>query len=126
MIVVATLATTTLSSVVLCPKQNTCFNQGICYLVNGALRCVCPQGIFSINDIYFIYLLIQCFFVILKFYFQGFSGTLCEIASTSIVSTTTQSTVVSCPNQNTCFNQGICYLVNGAVRCVCPQGMTFN
>ncbi len=40
-----TLATTTLSSVVLCPNQNTCSNQGVCYLISGVTRCICPQGI---------------------------------------------------------------------------------
>ncbi len=38
------VATTTTQSVVLCPNQTTCQNQGVCYIVNGATRCVCPQG----------------------------------------------------------------------------------
>ncbi len=46
------MPTTSASGIVLCSNQNTCQNQGVCYLVNGLTRCVCPQGnkFISIND----------------------------------------------------------------------------
>ena len=63
--------------------------------------------------------------------FQGFTGALCEstlttttLATTALVTTTTS--VVLCPNQNTCQNQGVCYLIGGVTRCVCPQGNLKN
>lgn len=43
-IIIPTVAATTTSSVVLCQNQNTCSNQGVCYLVSGVIRCICPQG----------------------------------------------------------------------------------
>ena len=42
--VAPTTTSGTASNVSLCPNQNLCFNQRVCYLVNGAVRCVCPEG----------------------------------------------------------------------------------
>ena len=63
------------------------------------------------------------------FFYIGFTGTLCESAPTIIpttiattVPTTTQPAYILCTNQNTCKNQGVCYIVINSVTCVCPQG----
>lgn len=59
----------------------------------------------------------------------GFTGSFCEISSivtvtqaTTTVGTTTAA-VALCANQNTCQNLGVCYLISGVTRCVCPQGI---
>jgi hypothetical protein len=64
----------------------------------------------------------------------GFTGTLCEnvptiipttvstTIATTTVSTTTQGGYILCTNQNTCRNQGVCYILTNSVFCVCPEG----
>ena len=122
-IAIPTVATTTLSSTTassgytLCSaSQNVCANQGVCYLVNGGVYCVCPQGNtvlakLEINNLSFL----------LKI---GYTGTYCQTAvSVTSVSTTTSAGYTLCSaSQNVCSNQGVCYVVSGGIRCVCPQG----
>jgi hypothetical protein len=39
------MTTSVIGNVVLCPVYNdVCRNQGVCYIVNYVIRCVCPQG----------------------------------------------------------------------------------
>ena len=42
--VTATTTTTSAPSTTLCANQNYCQNSGVCYLVNGVNRCICPEG----------------------------------------------------------------------------------
>ena len=44
------MTTSVIGTVVLCPVYNdVCRNQGVCYIVNSVIRCVCPQGYLYIN-----------------------------------------------------------------------------
>ena len=104
-----TVATTT-ASIQLC-STNVCANSGVCYVVSGALRCVCPSG---------------------------FTGTYCEISSriyyilninqvlklylTAVITTTTTTTLNGCL-PNPCQNSGTCVTqANGAFAgCFCTS-----
>ncbi len=44
----STMTTSVIGNVILCPVYNdVCRNQGVCYIVNNVIKCVCPQGILN-------------------------------------------------------------------------------